>query len=105
MPVAGCVMTRRGYGGIPHGSEAKRREGYPSGQTVPPETTRSMRPARPWSATVATSRTGSSRANDAASRPEKPAVQGISPALFLPASEKSSIKSIACESIHRMKYD
>jgi hypothetical protein len=46
-------------------------------------------------ATDATSRTGSQRANDAASRPEKQAVLASQRALFLPALEKSSTQSKA----------
>jgi hypothetical protein len=46
-------------------------------------------------ATDATSRTGSQRANDAASRPEKQAVLPSQRALFLPALEKSSTQSKA----------
>ena len=57
-----------GYGAQPH---AKRREGYPSGQAKPPETCH--RPYSTWrsSAGQVTTRDGSQRAKDAASRPEK----------------------------------
>jgi hypothetical protein len=46
-------------------------------------------------ATDATSRTGSLRATDAASRPDKPDVLASQRALFLPALEKSSTQSKA----------
>ncbi len=82
-----------GYGAWPHVSEAKRREGYPSGQRLPRDSIAGMRPARPWRAACATSRLRMLRANDAASRPEKQAVLASQCALFLPALEKSSIKS------------
>lgn len=89
----GCL--RPGYGARPHVSEAKRREGYPSGQPSPHRSCGQSRPARPMPATDATSRTGSQRANDAASRPEKQAVLASQRALFLPALEKSSTQSKA----------
>ncbi len=90
----GCHQSRRGYGAQPHASEAKRREGYPTGQTVPPETQTPARPARPWRVKGAPSRNGSPRANDAASRPEKPAAGLPAASPFLPEAEKSSAKSI-----------
>ena len=62
---------RRGYGVKPHGSEAKRREGYPIGQSVLHRGFVRLRPAQPMPATVATSRQWSLRAKDAAPRPEK----------------------------------
>ena len=86
---------RPGYGARPHVSEAKRREGYPSGQLSPRPRCGQSRPARPMPATDATSRTGSLRANDAASRPEKQDVLASQCALFLPALEKSSTQSKA----------
>jgi len=89
----GCTQTRRGYGGYrPH---VKRREGYPIGQLLPRPSSGQSRPARPMPATDATSRTGSLRATDAASRPEKQAVLPSQRALFLPALEKSSTQSKA----------
>ncbi len=65
---------RRGYGVKPHGSEAKRREGYPIGQSLPHRGYGPLRPAQPMPATVSTSRQWTLRATDAAPRPEKPAV-------------------------------
>jgi hypothetical protein len=79
----GCKVSR-GYGARPHG---QRREGYPSGQTVPPVTPRQQPPARPMPVKVATSRSGSPRANDAASRPEKPAVLPSAAPFFYPAGK------------------
>lgn len=81
---------RSGYGAEPH---AERREGYPTGQTHSQETVRGRTSTWPHPAGQASSRLGSQRAKDAASRPEKPAV-GIpaAPALFLHQPEKSSAK-------------
>jgi len=89
----GCTQTRRGYGG--YRSHVKRREGYPTGQPSPRPGCGRLRPARPMPATDATSRDGSQRANDAASRPDKPDVLASQCALFLPALEKSSTESKA----------
>lgn len=84
---------RSGYGARPHVSEAKRREGYPTGQTTLRSNSLSMRPTLPTTTKHATSRNGSPRASDAASRPEKLAALTAASAIFLPASEKSSFKS------------
>ena len=86
---------RPGYGAQPHVSEAKRREGYPTGQLSPHRSCGQSRPARPMPAVGSTSPTGSLRATDAASRPDKPAVLASHRALFLPALEKSSTESKA----------
>ena len=89
----GGVPTRPGYGAQPHGSEAKRRAGYPLGQAkqVKGQSCRVTTGRLPVK--CATSQDGSPRASDAALRPEKPAVQALPSALFLPGAEKSSIKS------------
>jgi cell wall assembly regulator SMI1 len=81
---------RSGYGAQPH---AERREGYPTGQTQQPETCH--RPRTTWRhpASQATTREGSQRAKDAASRPEKPAVGVPAASPFLPLQEKSSGKN------------
>ncbi len=83
-----------GYGAQPHGSEAIRREGYPSGPATSTESP--DRPRTTWRFPVkgAPLRAGSQRATDAASRHEKPAVSAVPAAYpFLPSTEKSSIKS------------
>lgn len=89
----GGVPVRPGYGAQPHGSEAKRRAGYPLGQTkqVNDQACRMTTGRMPVKG--APPQDGSPRANDAALRPEKPAVPGLTCALFLPGAEKSSIKS------------
>lgn len=75
----------RGYGGRgPHGSEAKRREGYPTDQRQHQKTHRPMPAAQPVRATSVTPRTGKQCASDATSRPEKPAVQSLPHSPFLP---------------------
>lgn len=77
--------ARRGDGGCgPHGSEAKRREGYPTDQRADQKTCRPMPAAQPMRATEATPRTGKQCASDATSRPEKPAVQSLPHSPFLP---------------------
>ena len=88
----GCTQARRGYGAQPHG---QRREGYPTGQINSFEAANVRTQSEARRLTGCHSRDGSPRANDAASRPEKPEVQNVSSALFLPGAEKSSIKSKA----------
>lgn len=82
------ASRRAGYGAQPH---AERREGYPTGQAKQPETCRA--PGSSWLRPAAgvTSRKGSQRAKDAASRPEKqPAGVPATSPLFLHQPEKSS---------------
>jgi hypothetical protein len=68
-------LTRQsGYGAQPHGSEAKRPEGYPMDQPKPHRSHGPSRPTRPLRPAAATSRAGIPRTTGAASRPEKPAV-------------------------------
>ena len=76
----GCTVSR-GYGARPHD---RRREGYPIGQPVPHRGCGQSRPARPMPTTLDSSRTGSPRANDAASRPDKPAALHPAASLFYP---------------------
>lgn len=73
---------QRGYGVQPHGSEAKRHEGYPIDQTVPPGTLKATHPARPMPTMNILSRIGLQCASDATSRPEKPAVLNPGHAFF-----------------------
>lgn len=99
-----------GYGAQPHGSEAKRREGYPTGQPTPAKTHPS--PHNPGSppATDARTRAQPSCPTDAHSCPEKPvlavrasALPSISspafdyvdnlPALFLIVNEDYSVEN------------
>lgn len=89
------VASTGGHGGRgPHGSEAKRREGYPNDQGQAPQTQRRRCAVGQSPAMEAPSRNGAPRAKDAASRPEKPDVLTSGNAIFLPSSEKSSVKSI-----------
>ena len=75
----------RGYGAPPHESEAKRRGGVTDRPTaVQKFERRATGPCGVVAFCVATSRTGSQRANDAASRPEKPAVQSLPHSPFYP---------------------
>lgn len=76
-----------GFGAPP---QDKRREGYPSGQATSRARVHSLLTTAQHPASGATSRVGSLRANDAASRPDHKTTQS---ALFLPGAEKSSIKS------------
>jgi hypothetical protein len=67
-------FTPAGYGARPHGSAAKRREGYPN--DLQPSSTVEVSQAGPagfMRDVGAASRLGSQRAADAASRPVKPA--------------------------------
>lgn len=81
------LARRSGYGASPH---AERREGYPTGQAQPQDTCH--RPITTWRhpASQATSRDGSQRAKDAASRPEKQPAGVQTAPLFLHKLEKSS---------------
>jgi len=89
----GGVPTRPGHGAQPHGSEAKRRAGYPLGQAKQVNGQRCRVTTGRIPVKDAIPQDGSPRASDAALRPEKPAVQALPSALFLPGAEKSSIKS------------
>lgn len=88
----GCQRGRLGHGAQPHGG---RLEGYPTNQTTRADTSSARRTT--WRCPVKSvpSRDGSQRAKDAASCPEKPAVQTPPSALFLPGAEKSSIETKA----------
>lgn len=83
---------RSGYGAAPH---AERREGYPTGQTNPPESCSRPRTTWRYPACSAGTRDGSPRASDAAPRPERQAVGLPAASPFLPEAEKSSIESKA----------
>ena len=75
----------RGHGGRgPHGSEAKRRAGYPHGQAKPQETGQAPTVTGRLPTSAAASRDGKRCAKDATSRPEKPAVQSLPLSPFLP---------------------
>lgn len=60
-----------GYGAQPHGSEARRREGYPTDHSKQSESANATGRAWPMPVKDATPRKGSQCAKDATSRPEK----------------------------------
>ncbi len=83
-----------GYGAKPHVSEAKRRGGIPDRPTHDQVLQRMKKgPCGLAAGCAATSRTGAQCATDATSRPEKPVFKSLPNAVFLPGTEKSSIKS------------
>jgi hypothetical protein len=112
-----------GYGVQPHGSEAKRREGYPTGPALPLV----VRQRRRWPCGLvallgATSRIVSQRAKDAASRHGKQGFPEIHRNLVTKFVHKTAsgvhnspffslglkefpMKSTTCKSIHRIKYN
>lgn len=88
--------TRRGcsgYGAEPHGSEAKRREGYPTGLRRPGLANASTHTARRWPTTAASARPPAGECRGPGSCPEKQAAGVPTVPPFLPEPEKSSIKS------------
>ena len=95
------ALGGRGYGAQPHGD---CREGYPTGLHPVSGCTPVSGPAGCLSGVDAASRCRSSRAKDAALRPENTAVQGRQIPPFLVEDEKSSAKSTPNEHIHRIKY-
>lgn len=74
-----------GYGVQPHGSEARRREGYPTDHTKPSEAGQTPGQSRRFPVKGAASRDGSQCANDATSRPEKPVFKAPRAPFFYPA--------------------
>ncbi len=80
----GGLPVRPGYGAQPHGSEAKRRAGYPHGQAKQSDTCHAPTTTGRLPTSAAASRAGTPCAKDATSRPEKPAVQSLPHSPFLP---------------------
>lgn len=121
--VPALPATASGYGVQPHGSEAKRREGYPTGQRTSPVGRQCL--CWPCGLVVlcgATSRNRSQRATDAASRHGKQvspeihrnlvtefvykSASGVHNSPFFSLSLKEfPMKSTTCKSTHRIKYD